>query len=340
MKSKISDAMFSKTFATPQIYEAVTLVESWDGSFSWHTGCGGKTIDSPILLASVTKLFTTACILALKDQGKLSLEDNISKFLDSHIITGLHHYKNHDHSKELTVGHLLFQTSGLPDASVEGKLGFMKRALEADFAYSFEDILQATKNLPAHFIPGNGKKAYYADINFDLLGKIIEGLTALPLHEAYQKFIFDPLELHSTYLPTQDGNYVPYIFYKDRKLQLDQFIPSTGASGGAVSTARELMLFLKAFWLGRMFQSETLESLSAYRHLQLRMMPICYAGGYMRLSASYPLGKKIELVGHTGVTGSFAFYVPQKKLFMVGDLNQLGRPDLPVRLAMKVSLKA
>jgi len=45
-------------------------VENFSGDFQWNMGYGGKTIISPMFLASITKLFTTTCIINLKIQGK------------------------------------------------------------------------------------------------------------------------------------------------------------------------------------------------------------------------------------------------------------------------------
>lgn len=58
----------------------------------------------------------------------------------------------------------------------------------------------------------------------------------------------------------------------------------------------------------------------------MSMTPIKYGGGYMQV----PLGGFSmlyrgtgELIGHSGSTGSYAFYSPQQDLFFVGDFNQL-----------------
>lgn len=72
-------------------------------------------------MASITKLFTTTCILILLEQGKLSLNNKISEYFDENIIKGIHIYNGKDYSFELTISDLLFQTSGLPDVYLEGK---------------------------------------------------------------------------------------------------------------------------------------------------------------------------------------------------------------------------
>jgi len=48
---------------------------------------------------------------------------------------------------------------------------------------------------------------------------------------------------------------------------------------------------------------------------------------------------KGELIGHSGSTGSFAFYYPEKDLYFVGDFNQMANPGLPIKLVMKLAMK-
>ena len=68
-----------------------------------------------------------------------------------------------------------------------------------------------------------------------------------------------------------------------------------------------------------------------------------YGSGYMRIkmggfSTSF-LGKG-DLIGHSGSTGSFAFYYPNKELFFVGDFNQMKYPALPIRFVMQLAMFA
>lgn len=71
------------------------------------------------------------------------------------------------------------------------------------------------------------------------------------------------------------------------------------------------------------------------------MSPINYGGGYMQI----PLGGLYtmfmgsgELLGHSGSTGSFAFYHKEKDLYFVGDVNQMSNPALPIRLVMQLAM--
>jgi len=58
-----SEKIFDKFTSSKQINEGVLLIENTSGDFSFNKGYGGKKVDSPLLMASITKLFTTSCIL-------------------------------------------------------------------------------------------------------------------------------------------------------------------------------------------------------------------------------------------------------------------------------------
>ena len=118
---------------------------------------------------------------------------------------------------------------------------------------------------------------------------------------------------------------------------------SSGASGGCITNAYELMIFIKAFFGGKLFNKNIFNSLSIYNKLQFSMGPIYYGGGYMQIPLNgvnnFFMGKG-ELVGHSGSTGSFAFYYPMRDLFFVGDLNQMANPSLPIRISMQLAMAA
>lgn len=335
--TKVIDQMVHSRY----IQEAIVLIENTSGDFSWSKGYGGRNIDSPLLMASIGKLFTTTCILILREKGVLSLDDKLTTYIDKRKLSGLHIYKSADYSQDLTISDLLFQVSGLPDIFEESKESTKTKAIKQDFAYSFDDMLNWTKQLKPHFAPRTNGRAHYADINFDLLGEVIEKAYDASIAEAYEDFIFTPLKLKHTYLPLHGEDHIPSICYKDNKIDIPQFVCSCRASGGTITTARELMIFLKAFWGGNLFNREVLDQLAQYRKLQITMGPIRYGGGYMRIGLGGLLTAfrgKGELLGHSGTSGSFAFYHPDKDLYYVGDLNQLAKPSWPIRLVMKLAM--
>ncbi|OAB38387.1 serine hydrolase domain-containing protein [Paenibacillus glacialis] len=333
--------IFDKATSSNQIHEGVLFVENTSGDFSYSKGYGGKELDSPLLMASITKLFTTTCILALLEQGKLSLDDKVTTYFDHSVLSGIHVYGGEEYSFDLTISDLLFQISGLPDVFEEGKESAKIRGINEDFYTTFDDMVALVRKLNPHFAPRTTKKAYYADINFDMLGEIIEKVTNLTLAEAYKQFIVEPLTLKNTYLPECENDFVPNIYYQNKAIYRPKFIMSSRASGGCITTARELMIFMKAFFGGNLFNKALFEKLPLYNKLQASMGPIYYGSGYMRIPLNglitLFMGKG-ELMGHSGSTGSFAFYYPITDLFFVGDLNQMGNPALPIRLSMKLAM--
>ena len=337
MKYKeVIEKMFDKRTGSKNIHEAVLIVENSSGDFYMDLGYGGRDKQSPIFLASVSKLFVTACILILQEQKKLSLNNHVGDYVEKTILDGIHTYKGKDYSQELKLSDLLFQTSGLP----YGLECFAKQLSKKDIEITLEDALQKVKASTPHFAPNTGKRANYSDINFRLLCHIIEKVTNLPLAKVYQEYICNPLGLAKTYLPTKSDDFIPDIYYKSKILKRPKFFSSSN-NYDAISTANDLMRFLKAFWGGTLFSRNVFEKLSIYKKLQFPMGLMYYGGGYMQI----PLGNittlfmgKGELIGHAGSTGSLAFYYPQKDLFFVGDFNQMADPGIPIRFIMRLAM--
>ncbi|MCL2492015.1 MAG: beta-lactamase family protein [Coriobacteriia bacterium] len=330
--------VFEKATDTRSIHGAVLLVENTSGEYREQFGYGNIDADSPIFTASIGKMYTASCLLQLCAQGRLSLDDPLDRYFDAIQLDGLHVFKGIDYSHQLIVSHLLFQNSGLGDIYEEG--GAKKEAIQGDFSLSFEQKLERMKKLSPHFAPGDPRRAYYSDFNFDLLGKIIERLTGTPLALVYKELLFDPLGLVSTYLPAFDDDPIPRIYYRDELLHRPQVIRSFQAGGACVSTARETMQLLKAFWEGTFFPREMLTELAIYRKLQASMGPLRYGGGHMQIPldglATSFMGKG-ALIGHAGSTACAAFSYPHKDLHFVCDFNQMAKPALPVRTVMRLA---
>lgn len=339
-KNKINK-IFDRMTNNKLIHEAILLVENSSGDFSYHKGYGGKDIDTPFAMASITKLLTTTCIFILNDQKQLFLSDKLTKYFKEDTLRELHLYKGKEYSKDLTVANLLFQTSGLPDYFEEGSKEAKQRAIYKDMDITFDEKIALTKQLKAHFAPSLGKRAHYSDINFDMLGEIIERVTNSTLEDVFEKYIFSPLGLKDTYLQINDENNVPHVYYKNNPLNRPKFIKTSRASGGCISTARELMVFTKAFFAGKLFDQSVFHQLQDKNRLQATMFPIHYGAGFMRIPlngiVTFFIGKG-ELIGHSGSTGSFAFYNPLKDLFFVGDVNQMANPAFPIRLTIRLAV--
>lgn len=323
-----------------QVHEAVLFAENPANNFSESFSYGGRDIDTPMIMASITKMFTTACILKFCEEGKISLEDKIAVYFNEDILKGLHIYGEREYSFDLTIADLLFQTSGLPDSFEAGNFNSF---LQGDSSSTFEEDLAETKTQKPRFAPNTGNKAYYANVNFSLLGEILTKVSGLPLNDVYKQIVYTPLGISHTYLAGGENDFVPHMYYGEQKIERPKVIASSGAAGGGVSTPRDLMAFSKGFWHGKLFIKSILERLSIYKNVQANKGPIQYGGGYMRIGlgrlTTMFIGKG-ELVGHSGSTGSFMFYYPEKDLHFVGDLAQFKNPALPIRLVIRLAMTA
>jgi D-alanyl-D-alanine carboxypeptidase len=131
-------------------------------------------------LGSITKQFTSAVILQLAEEGKLSLADPLSKFLPGYPKPGA----------DATIEQLLNHTSGIK--SYTGIPGWMAGDKPAT-AHTTEQLIAEFKDLPPDFAPGTEHR--YNNSGYVLLGAVIEQVTGKPWHAAVDERIARPLGL-------------------------------------------------------------------------------------------------------------------------------------------------
>jgi D-alanyl-D-alanine carboxypeptidase len=331
------------------VRNCVLSVMKGDGSFSWSGAAGvaqqdgqaPMTKDTPIYIASIIKLYTATIIMRLYEKGALSLDDPMSRYLPEGLIRGIHVYKGKDYSKEITIKQLLSHTSGIADYYTEkpkgGKSVFELLLEQQERPWRENETIEwARDKLKPNFRPGTD--ASYSDTNFDLLGKIIEAITGQPLHTVYEDFIFRPLGLTHTWLIESSGPLIPIppadVFYKNRNITN---IRSNSAYWPyMVSTAEEMIIFLKALNEGRIVNKDTLKLMHNWHKLQF---PLQYGYGtmYFKLPWFMSMVMKVPpLWGHSGSTGSFLYYSEDLNLYMAGSINQVDSKIKPFRLMGKV----
>jgi CubicO group peptidase (beta-lactamase class C family) len=104
-----------KMLRNKSVYGAVLCVEKGDSSSSWVGGAGNIKAEDRYFIASVTKLYVTAVMLILRAENKLTFADKIYKYFSEELISGIHVLDDVDYTKEITIAHLLSNTSGIPD---------------------------------------------------------------------------------------------------------------------------------------------------------------------------------------------------------------------------------
>lgn len=311
--------------------------EQWSGSF------GDLAVERPWFIASTTKLFTSSCILRLISEQKLELHSKLSELLPESDYHGIHRLKGKDSSADITIKELLSHTSGLPDY-FQFKLDSVQALQEAisqgnDLDWDFQQAMEWTRSMPAEFAPSQLGKALYSDTNYQLLGRILEVTTGMKLSALYDRWIIQPLGLEHTYLYSDPSDTRPSaIHFKDRALQIPQAMASFQADGGVVSNAEELMHFLRAFMGGQLFPKEMLPSLHVWNPI---FFPLQAGIGLLRFKAPWyfsPFKRIPEMIGHSGLSGAFAFHLPSEDIYMAGTVNQIHKPGTSFQLMCQLVL--
>ena len=130
-------------------------------------------------IASMSKQFTAACVLLLQQDGKLSLDDPLSKYLPQL-----------RHTQGVTLARMLNHTSGMPDYL----------DLIDNNHLSYPKIMAALENAPLKFAPGT--RFEYSNTNYALMGPVVRQASGMPFDEFVTRRIIEPLHLGSTSVGT------------------------------------------------------------------------------------------------------------------------------------------
>lgn len=315
-----------------------------DHENAWSGVSGDFKLNDSYFIASTTKLFTSALILKLRKDGKLDFNDTISKLLPNRNLDRIHVYKGKDFSKQITVSNLLAHTSGIPDYFKNKSLG--NKTLESnltegsDIQWDFKQVVEWTKQLKPVFEPSKPNRAHYSDTNYQILGAIIENQFERTLADVIRQELCEPLELSQTYLYSNISDTKPRkMYYKSNQLNIPKAMSSFGADGGVVSTSEELMKFLKGFITGRLFPVTYIREIQQWNKI---FFPLESGIGIHRFKAPWyfsPFKRIPELIGHSGLSGAFAFYVPAMETYLTGTVNQIHNPGNSYKLIMKTLIE-
>lgn len=334
-KSNALQEVLNKTVDNKKVFGASFCVKHKDEL--WCGSAGDMDNDRQFFIASTTKLFVTAIILHLVADGKLSLDEKINQYLDADIMQGLHTYKGVDYSNEITIRNLLAHTSGLADY-FEDKGKSRKSLGDELFAgndqfWTFEQAIKRSKNMEPKFAPGTKNKAHYSDANFQLLGKIIEKITGNFFSENCEQLIFEPLNLSKTYVYNDITDTRPKtMYYKNQPLHIPKAMTSFGPDGGIVSTSKELLIFIEAFFTGKFFPKDYIPELQVWNNI---FSPIKSGVGIHLFKLPTFLGMP-DLIGHSGLSGALAYYDPKNDIFIAGTVNQIAYPSTSFSITTKL----
>jgi CubicO group peptidase (beta-lactamase class C family) len=202
-------------------------------------GGGAPTPQTPFFIGSLTKSFTALAIMQLVGKGQVELDAPVQRYLPWFSLA------NPQASSQITVRHLLNQTSGLPVLPGLAAL--------ADFDSLAGAAERQARALSALVLKRPvGSKFEYSNLNYNVLGLIVEAASGELYADYIQSHIFDPLEMRHSYTSKaaaeQNGLAAGYRLWFGFPIPVRNLPVATGSlpAGGLISTAEDLTHYLIA----------------------------------------------------------------------------------------------
>jgi CubicO group peptidase (beta-lactamase class C family) len=156
------------------------------GSGKAHPGGEAPSPQTPFFIGSLTKSITALAVMQLVEAGKIELDAPVQRYLPWFRVADT------QASAQMTVRHLLNQTSGLP--MLPGMINLVNfDSLPGATERQVRTLSTLVLTRPV------GSKWEYSNLNYNILGLIVDAASAEPFAGYIQKHIFDPLEMHHSY---------------------------------------------------------------------------------------------------------------------------------------------
>lgn len=248
-------------------------------------------------IGSITKQFTAALILKLEEQGKLSVNDKLSKY-----------FPDYPKADSVTIHMMLNHTSGIPNYT-----SFPGVWQSLHYKYSPDSMVRLIKSRPYDFPPGKGWN--YSNSAYYMLGMIIEKASGMRYANYLKEQIIYPLQMKNSDLERLDSVYASKARGYSR--MGNRWIPATfmeldnaGAAGAMISTTEDLNT-----WIRALYGQKLLSATSTRKMLTPQQGTNGYAYGIM----SDSLGKHSRIWHNGGIHGFAATlaYYPDKDMTVV-----------------------
>jgi D-alanyl-D-alanine carboxypeptidase len=237
-------------------------------------------------VGSISKQFTTAAVMILQQEGKLSIDDPVSRW-----------YPELTRSKEVTLRNLLSHTSGYQDyAPQDYTIPEWTKPSSAD------RIVHQWATKPLDFDPGT--QYQYSNTNFDLLGLIVEKASGQRFWTFLKSHVLDPVGLaHAIDLDTQRDQLEPIGYFRNALGPLRPAIPE--APGWYFADGELAMPVGDLLRWDISMMNETLLSHASYAAMEspTRLKNGLYSNYGLGLSAGAANGHR--MIAHNGEVGGF-----------------------------------
>jgi CubicO group peptidase (beta-lactamase class C family) len=267
--------------------------------------------DVKFRLGSLTKQFTATLVLLLQQEGKLKIDDLVSKYLTDSPKTW----------EKITLANLLGHTSGIPNFTAVKEFGVWRMS-----PHTPEEELAFFRDKPLDFEPGT--KFEYSNSNYEVLGAVIEKVSGKKYGALLREHFFDPLGMKETgldtdtlILPKRARGYAPS---KDGLIVAQsESMTVPWAAGAIYSTTGDLLKWEHGLFGGKVLSAASLNAMTTPGLGD-------YEGGY---GLGVFIAKKgmLKVVEHGGGIEGFntrLMYVPERHIAVVVLANVNGdAPD-------------
>ncbi len=269
-----------------------------DQGFGIANDKGDKITDTTIFhLASVSKQFTAVATLLLEQQGKLSVDEPISKYLPKE-------FKDNPRWEKVTIHQLLNNTSGIPGYDVD----------ENPKEYEPKEIIKEIENKDLKFEPGTAWE--YSNSGYALLGVIIEHVSQQSYGDFMKENIFGKLGMSSSGYGSSYNKEDAAVGYQkgessSKLSQIDKqeiHLSKAFSSGGLYSCSKDMKLWDAALYDEKFLKPESREKMFKIVEMPPHDKPEARVGyGYGFFLAEDP---KVGLVAfHEGHVPGFASFI-------------------------------
>jgi CubicO group peptidase (beta-lactamase class C family) len=250
---KLVDALFTRLFTNSAPGAAVLVAQNGTVLFARGYGLadvahGARfTPETKSRIGSITKQFTAAAILKLQEQGKLNVQDKLSKY-----------YPDFPRGDEVTLHHLLTHTSGIRSYTDKPDfIGKVTTPVEPD------ELIKSFQNDPYDFDPG--KKWHYDNSGYFLLGCIVEKVSGQAYGDFLRRNFFTPLGMTNTGVHRTDLA----LEHEARGYQFDRGtftnalnwdMSWAGGAGALYSTAEDLFRWNEGIFGGKLLPEASLKA--------------------------------------------------------------------------------
>jgi CubicO group peptidase (beta-lactamase class C family) len=323
--------------------------------------------DAIFRIYSMTKPITSVAALTLVEAGKIKLDDPVSHYLTD--LKDLRVYAGEGRTvpanRPVTVRDLMRHTSGftygLPNGSAVDRLYIKHKLGGGDLA----DLVRTLGTLPLEDQPGT---RFNYSLSTDVVGRLIEVVSGVPLDRFFRDRIFRPLDMRDTgfVVPDEKLDRFATAYVRDaREALFPSDVPATSSfrkqprslsgGGGLVSTARDYARFCQMLLNGgelhgtRILRPDTVMEMTS-NQLPPEAMPL-KLGGFPLRGFGFGLGVMMRLPdkmkpaasdGEYSWSGSSStyFWVAPKPGLLVVILQQVEPMDLSLQLQVKPAIYA